>query len=107
MIFLPLIFVLKLSKLSNFEVNFERKFNFLFSFASESLLFLFEFGPDNGSKNRQNRLDLKGIQDFSDGAKVRVTLEELHNGGRTFLAGSSSENILTTNDPDSMKGKGM
>ena len=57
-------------------------------------------------KNKQNRLDLKGIQDFSDGAKVRVTLEELHNGGRTFLAESNSENILSKSSTESMDGKG-
>ena len=57
-------------------------------------------------KNKQNRPDLKGIQDFSDGAKVRVTLEELHNGGRIFLAESNSENILSKSNTDSMDGKG-
>ena len=57
-------------------------------------------------KNKQHRLDLKGIQDFSDGAKVRVTLEELHNGGRTFLADPNSENIISKSNTESMDGKG-
>ena len=82
------------SKFDNFD-NFDTKIN------GRKII------DNNDSKNRQNRLDLKGIQDFSDGAKVRVTLEELHNGGRTFLAGSNSENILTSNDHDSINGKGM
>ena len=82
------------SKFDNFD-NFDTKIN------GRKII------DNSDSKNRQNRLDLKGIQDFSDGAKVRVTLEELHNGGRTFLAGSNSENILTTNDPDSMNRKGI
>ena len=52
----------------------------------------------NKDKNENNseKVVSSGLKSFQEGAKVRVTLEELHNGGRTFLLGTNSNNVPAT-----------
>ena len=52
---------------------------------------------DNRNRGKKDETDTRSVQDFSDNTKVRVSLEELHNGGRTFLLGPNSDNALAKN----------
>ena len=47
----------------------------------------------NGNENHSEKVVSSGLKSFQEGAKVRVTLEELHNGGRTFLLGTNINNV--------------